>query len=366
MMRHSDRALVLLLFASLVLAGVVAMTGEPTLPGVSAAQPASETPAAAGTGTFNVLDYGAVGDDKTDNTEAFSACIDAIIKAGGGKMFIPNGIYRGRIIIPGSKDWITIRIEGESEPTPVFGTISSFAYPQAGTIIKCLDQQGPAVITAKNTPSRLYMSFSGVRVSIKNLDVRTYDNPGIGGIDLKHAAQCQLDSVFVNTDIYNVRAAKPTHGTSGIITPATNNGALAVLRNVVVTGYHNGIVVSEHTDADNIVVASNTHGLAFLFAHHASRFARLGAYRNTHHITVLGRHGFSIEQMNTEMPGGGQTDAVNSWQTLVADVNDPNNLGTGDINYWVVLGGKGAVPDFIKQGGEGIHARRIGSAGTAP
>ena len=39
--------------------------------------------------TFNVLNYGALGDDKTDNTEAFSACLKAVIAAGGGKMFIP-------------------------------------------------------------------------------------------------------------------------------------------------------------------------------------------------------------------------------------------------------------------------------------
>lgn len=361
-MRNTNPTLITLLFASTVFVGIHALKGEPTTPDASNAQPASANPSAIYKGTFNVLDYGAIGDDKTDNTKVFSACLDDIIKAGGGKMYIPNGIYRGRIIIPGTKDWITIRIEGESEPTPVFGTIGSFAYPESGVIIKCLDKDGPAVISAMNTPARLYMSFSGVRVSIKNLDVRTYDNPAISGIDLEDASQCQLENVFVNTDIYNVRAAKPTHATSGIVTPATNNAALTVMRNVVVTGYHNGIVVSEHTDADNIVVASNTNGLTFLFAHHASRFARVGAYRNTHHITVLGRHGFSIEQLNTEMPGAGQTDPVNHWQTLVADINDPKNLGVADISYWVVLGGKGAVPDFIKQGGEQVIARRIGSS----
>ena len=37
---------------------------------------------------FNVLNYGAVGDDKTDNTAAFSACIKAVIEAGGGRMFL--------------------------------------------------------------------------------------------------------------------------------------------------------------------------------------------------------------------------------------------------------------------------------------
>ena len=47
--------------------------------------------------TFNVTNYGAAGNDRTDNTAAFTACINAIIAAGGGRMFLPNGVYRGRI-----------------------------------------------------------------------------------------------------------------------------------------------------------------------------------------------------------------------------------------------------------------------------
>lgn len=310
---------------------------------------------------FNVLDYGAVGDDKTDNTVAFSACLKDVIGAGGGRMMIPDGVYRGRIVIPGSKEWITVEIAGENEPTPVFGTIGAFPFPKNGAILKCVSESGPAVISAANVPETLYMPFSGVNVSLRNLDVRTYDNPGIGGIDLLNAAQCKLENVFVNTDRYNVQASKPTHGKAGISTPACNNGALTILRNVVVTGYHTGILVNEHTDGDNIVVASNINGLEFVFAHHASRFGRVGTYRNTHHVTVSGRHGFSIEQMNTEQPGSGQTDANNEWQTLVSDINDPKNLGIGDVNYWVVEGGVGAVEKFTRNGGEHILARRIGS-----
>ncbi|NLB55150.1 MAG: hypothetical protein GX811_05195, partial [Lentisphaerae bacterium] len=195
--------------------------------------------------------------------------------------------------------------------------------------------------------------------------VRTYDDPAISGIDLEWASQCRIENVFVNTGVYNVQATKPTSGTSGLITPAINNAALTILRNVIVTGFHTGIQVNEHTDGDNIVVASNINGLEFVFAHHASRFARLGAYRNPHHITVSGRHGFSIEQMNTEQPGPGQTDAQNAWQTLVSDINDPKNLGSADINYWVVEGNVGAVEKFISNGGASIRARRIGSAPTA-
>lgn len=314
---------------------------------------------------FSVLDYGAVGDDKTDNTAAFSACLKTIVEAGGGRMYLPDGVYRGSLQIPAiSQDvpsWITVEIVGEHEPTPVFGTIGSFPLRNQGTILKSLASTGPAVISAQRSSNALYGEFSAVHVVIRNLEVRTYDDPGIGGIDLYYALQCRLENVFVNTGVYNVQASQPTHGTRGVVTPACNNAALTVLRNVVVTGYHTGIQVNEHTDGDSIVVASNIHGLDFVQAHHASRFARVGTYRNTNHLTVSGRHAFSIEQMNTEMPGAGQTDARNAWQTLSCDVLDPENLGVGDINYWVVLGGTGAVDQFIKKGGASIRARRIGS-----
>jgi hypothetical protein len=310
---------------------------------------------------FNVKDYGAIGDDKTDNTAAFSKCLDELIKSGDGRMFIPDGIYRGRIIIPGTKEWITIEIVGESEPTPVFGTIGAFPFPSNGTIIKCVDTSGSTVISASNSPEKLYMTFSGVNVSLKNLDVRTSNNPAISGIDLAHAAQCKIENVFVNTDIYNVQASKPTHGTSGIITPACNNAALTILRNVLVTGYHTGILVNEHTDGDNINLASNTNGLELAFAHHASRFGRVGAQRCTRSITVTGKHGFTIEQLDMEIAGVKQTDDNNVWQATDFNLYDPKNLGTGDITYWVVEGDVGAVEKFTREGGATIKARRIGS-----
>jgi len=311
--------------------------------------------------TFNVLDFGARGDDTTDNTPAFSACVKALIEAGGGRMFIPDGIYRGRIIIPGTRKWITVEIVGESEPTPVFGTIGAFPFPARGTIIKCLSPTGPAVVSVTNAPERLYMTFSGVNVSLRNLDVRTYDNPAIGGIDLLCAAQCKLENVFVNTDRYNVQASQPTHGTAGITTPACNNAALTILRNVLVTGYHTGILVNEHTDGDNINLASNVNGLEFAFAHHASRFGRVGAQRCTRSVTVTGRHGFSIEQLDMEIAGKNQFEENNTWQATDFNIYDPHNLGVGDIKYWVVEGNVGAVEKFTRKGGEHIRARRLGS-----
>jgi polygalacturonase len=43
--------------------------------------------------TFNIKDYGAIGDSLTDNTKAIQDAINAAGNAGGGKVVIPPGIY---------------------------------------------------------------------------------------------------------------------------------------------------------------------------------------------------------------------------------------------------------------------------------
>ena len=315
--------------------------------------------------TFKAGDYGAVGDNKTDNTAAFSACLEALVAAGGGRMLLSDGVYRGRILIPPvskpAPSWITVEIIGESEPPAVFGTVGDFPLQRHGTIVTCLDTSGPAVIAAARPSRPLYGPFSAVHVVLRNLDVRTYDNPALGGIDLGCALQCRIENVFINTGVYSVQASQPTHGTKGLVTPLNNNAALTILRNVTVTGYDTGIVANEHTDGDSLNLCCAIHGLEFPFAHHASRFGRVGAQRCTHAINVTGAHAFSIQQLDIERAGPGQTDARNAWQTTVSEVNDPGNVGVADLSYWVVIGGVGARDVFTMNGGANIRARRIGS-----
>ncbi len=61
-------------------------------------------------------------------------------------------------------------------------------------------------------------------------------------------------NVFVNTAVYAAAIPlPPTHNHSaGVVTPHTGNGAMSLLRNVIVTGYFTGIVCNEHTDGDAI------------------------------------------------------------------------------------------------------------------
>src|SRR5271157_4790063 len=44
--------------------------------------------------TFNLADYGGVGDYKALNTDAFKNAVAAIAKAGGGHLIVPAGTYK--------------------------------------------------------------------------------------------------------------------------------------------------------------------------------------------------------------------------------------------------------------------------------
>lgn len=70
---------------------------------------------AAEPGVFNVRDFGAAGDGRTDDTAAFQKALDAAAAAGGGTVFAPRGnyLFAGRLNVPNA---VTLRGVWESVP----------------------------------------------------------------------------------------------------------------------------------------------------------------------------------------------------------------------------------------------------------
>jgi len=61
---------------------------------------------------LNILQYGAVGDSKTLNTQAIQATIDAVSKRGGGKVIFPAGKFlSGTIVL---KDNVTLQLQKDA------------------------------------------------------------------------------------------------------------------------------------------------------------------------------------------------------------------------------------------------------------
>src|SRR3974390_2291429 len=67
---------------------------------------------------YSVLDFGAKGDGKTDDTAAFQKALDAASKAGGGVVYAPRGNYffAGHLSVPGA---VTLKGMWESVPSHV-------------------------------------------------------------------------------------------------------------------------------------------------------------------------------------------------------------------------------------------------------
>ena len=151
---------------------------------------------------FSAADYGAVDDGLTDNTAAFSKALTDLVVAGGGRLLLPRsrlGVYRGNIVIPYVTQGtvITVEIFGGISPAPVFGTVGNLSLCSncSHSVVQSLGKSGSAVIQAQSSqpPGVVDTGFSNVFVYVKNLEVRTYANPSISGVDLLNAQQCKLE-----------------------------------------------------------------------------------------------------------------------------------------------------------------------------
>jgi len=110
------------LILSLLFCGVVSAAPEsPQWKIIKTKYPTPDTVVAG----FQVLDFGALGDGKTDCTAAFQQAMDSMRRAGGGTVFVPEGRYviKGTLQIPTS---VTLRGEWAaptSESPGIKGTI---------------------------------------------------------------------------------------------------------------------------------------------------------------------------------------------------------------------------------------------------
>jgi hypothetical protein len=320
--------------------------------------------------TFDVTRYGAVADGTTDNTTAFTNCMAALVAAGGGTFYVPPiGVFVGKITVPANNTntVIPITILGAARPSMAFGTVSgAFALnTNTGSIVKSTATSGAVISVAQNTGTGNFQGFSNILLTIKNLDIRTYDNPQINGIDVFYSQQNVIEDCFVNTGVFGVAASFPSNGKTGIITPENNNGAYTIIRNTVVSGYYTGIAVNEHTNLDYTIVAECVRGYDLKAAFHLLTGSAVKAYSNTYNMYVSGVCRFIWTSFNLENETASTRTGTAAWQITVADIKDSANLATGNLYWAVTTGNAGITHTFVKSGGSGILVSEVGTAPTA-
>lgn len=319
---------------------------------------------------IDLIDWGCVGDGITDDTDKINAAIKHVIDSGGGTIFGRDRKFKvTSLTVPAIRKWGMLSIEGTKMPAPRIGTIDSFNVTgnNGFELISDLNDNTKGVINVDSSPYG-YLNFNLVLLSIKNCSIRTYQNPNCHGINAVWAGQINLENVHIDTGVYNVQAIEPTNQTVGVKLPGINNAAFNYLRYVSVAGFHHGIDVEEHTDGDQILLHSCKHALWFNQANHASYFKRVLGQRNTNQLSVGGSHVFQVAQLNMEFTGSGQTTPDTAWQATQYEVNDPSNLGVGNITYANVQGNVGKVSTCRINGAANILIQKVGSTTylTAP
>lgn len=306
---------------------------------------------------YDVRDFGAIPNDGIDDAPAFNNCLQVMMANGGGKMYIPYGIWEtdSEVVIPKNPDnsnRVVIELVGETQPNIRYGTIANptTVLSQYGSIIKSNAQSGSAIRVALSDNVGNFLGFNNVFVTVRDLEIRTYNNPKIHGLNLFRAQQCQVENVFINNGVYAALSVFPEHQTTGLITPNDQNAGKLLFNNIVISGFYIGMQAHEHTTGDNISIYACYNGIQFNFGSHASTFGKLDMARNTHHLRVIGQHRFSINMFNTEDANPnldstqGGISPTSAWQVTQFHINDSSNLGEGKIlNWYSHLGGAGAI-----------------------
>lgn len=242
---------------------------------------------------YNIVDYGATGNDATDDTQEIQAAINACLARGGGTVYFPNGIYyisdTLRTYIDGGPtntqlyidyadlDTIrTIKLLGESPPPLEFGGITAGVGLRDAHVILYSTISGSGTLPAifgGPAVAGVHGDVNYTHVYLENLNFRVEANVGASGptmsaINLQYFAAASLKNIRCDIDTNVYYSVLPVAETFGVWMPSRQNDGLCDIANVSVGGYRYGVVITEHTTGYNLRAQCCYYGVVVEGSHH--------------------------------------------------------------------------------------------------
>ncbi len=276
---------------------------------------------------YNVKDFGAKGDGKTDDTKAVQKAINAAAEQ-GGIVFFPAGIYNiagpvidsvgghscySQLYIPYSdiENPKTIVFKGEFAPEFELQGIIKVNPSVKGAILFS------SVITSDSTHAVISMlkgtkggwtQWNYTTPSFKDLGIRTCTMKGtetvansMCGINLRYASKCYLDNILIDIQCPLSISKDPRRaGSVGLVTPEVNNHALIHIGLIRVGGYAYGIKFSEHFVGQDIQVVCCNIGILSEISHHSSSVQTLEIECCRYPVVFNPGHNLFVANYNTE------------------------------------------------------------------
>lgn len=339
---------------------------------------------------FNVKMYGAKGDGVADDTDAIQAAIDACCKAGGGTVFIPNGIYRlhkvqsrtdgtytktGHLFIPVTSNLenrITLKIRGESAVqyttfyvnarmgTGVTGnkgaTLYSDYLPEDTS--KALDNPISVITSIGWANGGIPQNVTIVKMESFNICTKCSDlgYPFVSGVDGSLMAQLDCRDMDIRTDgiVKNLKKSPTGHICFGMMVGANLDDPHQSLDYINISqGFNYGLISGLHLSARCIDIQTCINAFTFSKGGHFSEFSLITIHHCANNIVCLDK-----EFDNVKIGATRVLFHLFNYETLVGStptdfgfkkaVVDPNNNIFGKCDYflgWSATGGDGWTMD---------------------
>lgn len=339
---------------------------------------------------FNVKSYGAKGDGVADDTDAIQAAIDACCNAGGGTVFIPNGIYRlhkvqsrtdgtytktGHLFIPVTSNLenrITLKIKGESAVqyttfyvdsrmgTGVTGnkgaTLYSDYLPEDTS--KALDNPISVITSIGWTNGGIPQNVTIVKMESFNICTKCSDlgYPFVSGVDGSLMAQLDCRDMDIRTDgiVKNLKKSPTGHICFGMMVGASLDDPHQSLDYINISqGFNYGLISGLHLSARCIDIQTCVNAFTFSKGGHFSEFSLITIHQCANNIVCLDKEFDNVKigatrvlfhLFNYETQVGATPTDFGFKKAVV----DPNNNIFGKCDYflgWSATGGDGWTMD---------------------
>jgi hypothetical protein len=333
--------------------------------------------------TYNVKDYGAIGNGVADDTVAIQATINAVFAAGGGIVYFPFGTY----IIAGALQRNIGGIDYKSQLYVPFTSIVTTTKPVIKLLGECnINGTGTTsngVILRSTLISNVALSsvigsiglagggnfetFNYTDCHIENIRFHIESNSSgamtLGTIGFARAGNTMIKGVTCHPILANgaTVTATPINNCIGIDLPMVNCQGFVYVENCVAGGFESGFKTGDHAVLVDCFAETCIYGFNFGKSNLINHALKIETNWCVNDMYFSGDTYVYISSFNSEWHNSGSV-----WYDSVYTVLDDSSLGHGEIHYTMSEFNVGYNDArFAKSGGTKLQCMPIGFAAAS-